>query len=49
MRRSIQIIESRIIELVGSDLEEFKYDELCKVQREEVRELLQERCYILNS
>lgn len=43
MIKKIQQIESRIIELVGSDLDEFKYDELSKVEREEVEGLLRKR------
>jgi len=46
--QTLQQIESRIIELVGTDLEEFKYDELSKAMKEEVKSLLCERCDILN-
>ena len=48
MRRSIKLIESQIIELVGSDIDEFNYDNLSKEQKEEVKLLLQERRDILN-
>ena len=48
MMQTLQQIESRIIELVGTDLEEFKYDELSKAMKEEVKSLLCERCDILN-
>ena len=48
MKHKLQQTESRIIELVGSDLEEFKYDELSKVEKEEVKSLLRERREILN-
>lgn len=48
MRHKLQQIESRIIEIVGSDLEEFKYDELPKAGKEEVKSLLRERRDILN-
>ena len=48
MIKKIQQIESRIIDLVGSDLDEFKYDELSEVVREEVKHLLRERRDILN-
>lgn len=48
MNVKLQQIEYRIIELVGSDLEEFKYDELSKVEKEEVKSLLRERREILN-
>lgn len=48
MTQKLKQIESRIIELVGSDLEQFNYDELSKEQRKEVRRLLLERRDILN-
>lgn len=48
MIKKIQQIESRIIEIVGSDLEEFMYDELPKASKEEVKCLLRERRDILN-
>lgn len=48
MIKKIQQIESRIIELVGSDFEEFKYDELSKTEKEEVKHLLWERRDIIN-
>lgn len=48
MTQKLKQIESRIIELVGSDIEQFNYDELSKEQRKEVRQLLLERRDILN-
>ena len=48
MRQKLKQIEYRIIELVGSDLDEFKHDELSKEQKEEVKRLLRERRDILN-
>lgn len=48
MRQKLKQIEYRIIELVGTDLEQFKYDELSKAEKEEVKSLLRERCGILN-
>ena len=48
MAHILQQIEYRIIELVGSDLEEFKYDELSKAEKEEVKSLLRERRDLLN-
>ena len=48
MKQELLQIESRIIELVGSDLELFNYDELSKVQKGEVKRLLLERRDILN-
>ena len=48
MKQKIQQIESRIIELVGSNLEEFRYKDLSKEQKEEVKRLLSERSDILN-
>lgn len=48
MKSDLQQIESRIIELVGSDLDVFRYDDLSKEQKEEVKRLLQERRDILN-
>lgn len=48
MKQTLQEIESRIIELVGSDLEQFNYDDLSKEQKEEVKRLLLERRDILN-
>lgn len=48
MKQKLHKIESRIIELVGSDLEEFKYDEQSKAVKEEVKNLLFERRDILN-
>lgn len=48
MQQKLHQIESLIIELVGSDLEEFKYDELSRVAKEEVKSLLHERRDILN-
>lgn len=48
MKQTLQEIESRIIELVGSDLEQFNYDDLAKEQKEEVKRLLLERRDILN-
>lgn len=48
MQQKLHQIESLIIELVGSDLEEFKYDELSRVAKEEVKNLLHERRDILN-
>lgn len=48
MTQKLKQIESRIIELVGSDLEQFNYDELSKEQRKEVRRLLLVRRDILN-
>lgn len=48
MKQKLQQTESRIIDFVGSDLEEFKYDELSEVVREEVKHLLRERRDILN-
>lgn len=48
MTQKLQQIESRIIDLVGSDLDEFKYDELSRAQKEEVKSLLRERHDILN-
>lgn len=48
MTYKLKQIESRIIELVGFDLEQFNYDELSKEQKEEVKRLLLERRDILN-
>ena len=48
MKQKIQQIESQIIELVGSRLDEFHYEELSKEQKEVVKHLLSERCGILN-
>lgn len=48
MKQELLQIESRIIELVGSDLELFSYDELSKEQKEEVKRLLRVRRDILN-
>ncbi len=48
MEQKLKQIESRIIEIVGSDLEVFKYDELSKAEKEEVKSLLGERRDILN-
>lgn len=48
MKQELLQIESRIIELVGSDLELFNYDELSKKQKEEVKRLLWVRGDILN-
>lgn len=48
MKQELLQIESRIIELVGSDLELFNYDELSKKQKEEVERLLWVRGDILN-
>lgn len=48
MKQTLQQIESRIIDLVGSELDRFKYDELSKADREFVKLLLKERCSILN-
>ena len=48
MKKKLQKTESRIIELVGSYLDEFKYDELSKDVKEEVKSLLRERRDILN-
>lgn len=48
MKQELLQIESRIIELVGSNLERFNYDELSKVQKEEVKRLLWVRGDILN-
>lgn len=48
MKQELLQIESRIIELVGSNLELFNYDELSKVQKEEVKRLLWVRGDILN-
>lgn len=48
MRQKLKQIESRIIVLVGSTLDEFKYDELSKAAKEEVKSLLRERRDILN-
>lgn len=48
MKQALQEIESRIIEHVGSDLEQFNYDDLAKEQKEEVKRLLLERRDILN-
>lgn len=48
MKQELLQIESRIIELVGSDLELFNYDELSEVQKEEVKRLLWVRGDILN-
>lgn len=48
MKQTLQEIESRIIELVGSDLDQFNYDELSKAVKEEVKRLLRERRDILN-
>lgn len=48
MQKNLSQIESRIIEIVGSDLDEFKYDELSKAEKDEVKSLLHERRDILN-
>ena len=48
MKQKLQQTESRIIKLVGSDLDEFKYDELSEVVGEEVKGLLRKRRDILN-
>ena len=48
MKQELLQIESRIIELVGSDLEQFNYDELSKKQKEEVKRLMWVRGDILN-
>lgn len=48
MNVKLQQIESQIIDLVGSDLEEFKYDELPKAGKEEVKSLLRKRRDALN-
>ena len=48
MKQELLQIESRIIELVGSDLELFTYAELSKKQKEEVKRLLRVRRDILN-
>ena len=48
MRQKVRHIESRIIELVGSDPEDFNYDKLSKEQKEKVKHLLSERRDILN-
>lgn len=48
MKQELLQIESRIRELVGSNLELFNYDELSKVQKEEVKRLLWVRRDILN-
>lgn len=49
MKHKILQIEVRIIELVGSDLEHFNYDNLSKEQKEKVKHLLSERRDILNN
>ena len=48
MKQKLQQTESRIIELVGTDLDLFNYDELSKAVKEEVKCLLLERRDILN-
>ena len=48
MKQELLQIESRIIELVGSDLELFSYDGLSEEQKEEVKRLLRVRRDILN-
>ena len=48
MKQELRKIESKIINLVGSDLDVFKYDELSKAEKEEVKHLLRERRDILN-
>lgn len=48
MKSDLQQIESRIINLVGANLERFNYDDLSKKQKKEVQNLLQERRDILN-
>lgn len=48
MTQKLQQIESRIIELVGTDFDVFKYDELSKAGKEEIKSLLRERRDILN-
>ena len=48
MKQALNKIESRIVELVGDKHEEFKYDELSKAKRDEVKQLLLERRNILN-
>ncbi len=48
MKQKLQQIEAQIIEIVGSGLEEFNYDELSKEKKEEVEDLLAERRHILN-
>ena len=37
MKQKVLQTESRILDLVGSDLDEFKYDELPKAVKEEVK------------
>lgn len=48
MTQTLLQTESRIIELVGTDLDQFNYDELSKAEQEEVKSLLRERRDILN-
>lgn len=48
MKQELLQIESRIIELVGSDLELFSYDGLSEEQKEEVKRLLRVRRDIFN-
>lgn len=49
MKDKIQSIESRIIEIVGDDLDNFNGWESDKNRRETVKSLLSERCAILNN
>lgn len=49
MKKRLQEIESRLIEIVGTDLEDFPYSDLDKSDKEKVKDLLSERCVILNS